>query len=93
MIDFEGYREGLPWEDPAYFLIHLELFFAWPGLRGRFEKASVAFLDGYLEGGRLDRSALNLCLTAKARQVLDRTGERRQRRALVSILRRAGAQR
>jgi colanic acid/amylovoran biosynthesis glycosyltransferase len=93
VIDFEGYREGLPWEDPAYFLIHLELFFAWPGLRGRFEKASAAFLDGYLEGGRLDRSALNLCLTTKARQVLDTTGERRQRRALVSILRRAGAER
>jgi tRNA A-37 threonylcarbamoyl transferase component Bud32 len=92
VIDFEGYREGLPWEDPAYFLVHLELFFAWPGLRGRFEKASAAFLDGYLDGSRLDRSALDTSLAAKARQVLEKTGEGRQRRALVSILRRVGAE-
>ncbi|HEX7186514.1 MAG TPA: glycosyltransferase, partial [Thermoanaerobaculia bacterium] len=93
VIDFEGYREGLPWEDPAYFLVHLELFFAWPGLRRRFAKASAAFLDGYLEGDRLDRAALSHCLASKARQALARTDERRQRRALVSILRRAGAER
>lgn len=92
VIDFEGYREGLAWEDPAYFLVHLELFFAWPGLRGRFEKAAAAFLGGYLEGGRLDQAALSRCLAAKARQALARTHERRKRRALVSILRRAGAE-
>lgn len=92
VIDFEGYREGLPWEDAAYFLVHLEPFFAWPGLRGRGEQAAAAFLEGWLEGAALDRSALDLGLLAKALQVLARGGGgRRQRRALVSIVRRAGA--
>lgn len=92
VIDFEGYREGLPWEDAAYFLVHLEPFFAWPGLRGRGEQAAAAFLEGWLDGEALDRSALDLCLLAKALQVLARgEGGRRQRRALLSIVRRTGA--
>lgn len=92
VLDFEGFREGLPWEDAAYFLVHLEPFFAWPGLQGRGEQAASAFLEGWLEGDALDRSALDLCLLAKALQVLARDpGGWRQRRALVSILRRAGA--
>ena len=92
VIDFEGFREGLPWEDAAYFLVHLEPFFALPALRGRGEEAAAAFLEGWLEGEALDRSALDLCLLAKALQVLARGGGgRRQRRALVSIVRRAGA--
>ena len=91
-IDFEGFREGLRWEDAAYFLVHLQPFFAWPGLRGRGEQAAAAFLEGWLEGDALDRSALDLCLMAKALQVLaGGKGGGRQRRALVSILRRAGA--
>jgi colanic acid/amylovoran biosynthesis glycosyltransferase len=91
VIDFEGFREGLPWEDAAYFLVHLHPFFAWPGLRGRGEQAAAAFLEGWLEGEALDRSALDLCLLANALQVLARGGGgRRQRLALVSILRRTG---
>jgi glycosyltransferase involved in cell wall biosynthesis/aminoglycoside phosphotransferase (APT) family kinase protein len=91
VLDFEGFREGLPWEDAAYFLVHLEPFFAWPGLQGRGEKAAAAFLEGWLEGDALDRSALDLCLLAKALQVLARSpGGWRQRRALVSILKRVG---
>lgn len=92
VIDFEGFRDGLPWEDAAYFLVHLEPFFAWPGLRGRGEQAAAAFLEGWLEGDALDRSALDLCILAKALQVLARgAGGGRQRRALLSLLRRTGA--
>jgi len=92
VIDFEGFREGLPCEDAAYFLVHLQPFFAWPGLRGRGEQAAAAFLEGWLEGDTLDQSALDLCLLAKALQVLARgPGSGRQRRAVMSILRRAGA--
>jgi aminoglycoside phosphotransferase (APT) family kinase protein len=91
VIDFEGFREGLPCEDAAYFLVHLQPFFAWPGLRGRGEQAAAAFLEGWLEGEALDRSALDLCLLAKALQVLaGGSGGGRQRRALVSILKRTG---
>ena len=92
VIDFEGFREGLPWEDAAYFLVHLRPFFAWPGLRGRGEQAAAAFLEGWLEGDALDRSALDLCVLAKALQVLARgQSGGRQRRALLSLLRRTGA--
>ncbi|HVG06718.1 MAG TPA: glycosyltransferase [Thermoanaerobaculia bacterium] len=91
-IDFEGFREGLPCEDAAYFLVHLQPFFAWPGLRGRGEQAAAAFLEGWLDGDALDQAALDLCLLAKALQVLAQGKEGgRQRRALVSILRTAGA--
>jgi len=58
----------------------------------RGEQAAAAFLEGWLEGDALDQSALDLCLLAKALQVLARVpGGGRQRRALMSILRRAGA--
>jgi hypothetical protein len=99
-IDFEGYREGLPAEDPAYFLVHLAAYFAYPGLGGRGRRAEAAFLAGWLDGDPLDRAALELCRTAKALQVLARAGgtaagwqERRRRRALVALLRRSGAER
>lgn len=94
VIDFEGFREGLPWEDAAYFLVHLAPFFAWPGLRGRGERAAAAFLDGWRDGEAFDPSGLELGRIAKALQVLARTESgryRRQRRALLAILRRAGA--
>lgn len=101
VIDFEGYRQGLPAEDAAWFLLHLEPFFAWPGLRGRFEPAAAAFLDGWAESGPLDANALALCRIAQALQLLAREPEpaegatagwreRRRRRALVSSLRRDG---
>jgi aminoglycoside phosphotransferase (APT) family kinase protein len=45
IIDFEGFHHGLPWEDAAYFLVHLELYFARLGHRARFERLQVAFLE------------------------------------------------
>jgi colanic acid/amylovoran biosynthesis glycosyltransferase len=91
VIDFEGLRPGLPWEDPAYFLVHLAPFFAWPGLHRRGKQAAASFLDGWLDGDALDRSGLDLCLIAKALQLLARGGSWRQRRSLVSILAEAAA--
>ncbi|HEX5759214.1 MAG TPA: glycosyltransferase, partial [Thermoanaerobaculia bacterium] len=85
VIDFEGTRRGLPEEDAAFFLVELELFFAWPGLARRFTASAAAFLAP-LDG--LDRDLLALCRVAKALQVLacgpasGDFGGRRRRRAL-----------
>lgn len=94
VIDFEGFRDGLPWEDAADFLVELELFFAWPGLRRRWERAEAAFLQGWLDGDPLDRPALELCRMAKVLRLLsgdEQTGWRgwKRRRTLLAILRRA----
>lgn len=50
VIDFEGYRRGLPLEDVAYFLIELELLL--PRQQRILPALRVAFLDGY---GGVDR--------------------------------------
>jgi aminoglycoside phosphotransferase (APT) family kinase protein len=70
VIDFEGFGEGLPYEDPAYFLLQLELFYAYPGLRRPFAGLGRAFLEGYLEAEALDRPAWELCRLAKGLQML-----------------------
>src|SRR4029450_1622686 len=49
VIDFEGYGAGLPYEDAAYFLLQLELFYAYPGVRRQLAGPARAFLDGDLE--------------------------------------------
>lgn len=72
VIDFEGFGEGLPYEDAAYFLLQLELFFAYPVLRRQFAPLSRAFLEGYLEAEALDRPAWELCRLAKGLQMLSR---------------------
>ncbi|HSA55640.1 MAG TPA: glycosyltransferase, partial [Gemmatimonadaceae bacterium] len=72
VIDFEGVRPGLPYEDVAYFVVQLELFFAWPLLGGRRLEAVSAFLAGYLDGDALNESAYRMARIAKALQVLGR---------------------
>lgn len=47
VIDFEGYRFGLPAEDAGYFMAHLAACFARPGLRARLEPVAAAFLEGH----------------------------------------------
>jgi hypothetical protein len=76
VIDFEGFGEGLPYEDPAYFLLQLELFYAYPGLRRQFAGPARAFLDGYLESEALDGPAWELCRLAKGLQMLAQDVER-----------------
>jgi aminoglycoside phosphotransferase (APT) family kinase protein len=66
VIDFEGFREGLPLEDVAYFLIRTELLSRRfrvnvPGLNERF-------LRGY--GSKVDREALRLFTITKALRTL-----------------------
>lgn len=46
VLDLEGTTTGPPWYDPAWFLVHARLFFAWPGLARRFRALEAAFLDG-----------------------------------------------
>ena len=94
VIDFEGWRPGLPYEDVAYFAIQLELFFQNSLLRGRGQQAVAAFLEGYLSGESLDSRAYSLVRRSKALQILARTSpspssglaNRRRRLALRRIL-------
>ena len=87
VVDFEGYGEGHPVEDAAYFLVHLELYHAYPGLRRRGRRLADRFLDGWA-GGALDaRNAepgpgeplRSLGRRAAAARLLLRTEERRRR--------------
>ncbi|MFL6247951.1 MAG: glycosyltransferase [Thermoanaerobaculia bacterium] len=86
VIDFSSYREGLPFEDVAQLLVHVELSaFA---LRRHLPKLRRALLDGY---GATDEDQLQLFTLTKTLQTLARGGatDARQRRALHSLL--AGA--
>lgn len=67
-IDFEGYREGLPLEDVAYFLVQLELLL--PRHRRHLPKLRAAFLDGY--GGVDDEDALKLFTLTKTLHLIAR---------------------
>jgi len=71
VIDFEGWGEGLPWEDAARFLVHLETYFSWPLLGRRYRRASSQFLRGYVnDNGGMDPAALALCRMAAALDLL-----------------------
>lgn len=77
VVDFGSYREGLPLEDVAELLLHLELSGA--GAHRR------AFLDSY--GGDIDPQALELFTLTRALHWLTRRGvapaERRKLRAII----------
>lgn len=98
VIDFEGFREGLPLEDVAYFIVMLELPFGYPFLRQHVRRLTSSFLDGYLGPDlALDREALRLFTAAKALQILTRGGAAARgtpktwwlRRNLIRIVRRS----
>ncbi|HEY0141057.1 MAG TPA: glycosyltransferase [Thermoanaerobaculia bacterium] len=89
VIDFGCYREGLPLEDVAQLLMHLELRF-----RGRkLDKATHAFLEGY--AGATDPDALRLFRITKALELLahgthgDGLAAARQRGILRKIISRS----
>jgi tRNA A-37 threonylcarbamoyl transferase component Bud32 len=46
VVDFEGFHEGLPGEDIAYFLVHLELYFACSRRAVRLSRLQEACLGG-----------------------------------------------
>jgi Ser/Thr protein kinase RdoA (MazF antagonist) len=70
VIDFEGYRLGLPLEDVAYFLVQLDLLF--PRFRGRLPRLREAFLDGYFGDRARDNDALRLFTLTKTLAALSR---------------------
>lgn len=73
VIDFEGFRDGLPYEDACYFLVQLRLFHAYPMLGAEHAALAAAFLDGYLAGAAFDEASAEVCRTAKALHVLARS--------------------
>lgn len=85
-IDFEGYRQGLPLEDVAYFLLHLDMFSFQPRWWRR-RRLTRAFLAGYLQGDPLDATQFRFCRLTKALQVLRTVPGRRQRRRLLRVCR------
>lgn len=68
VIDFEGFHEGLPWEDVAYFLVHLELYFVHP----RRAAGLARLRDAFLEGSRVARDplAFDVCQAVAAVKAL-----------------------
>lgn len=81
VIDFGAYREGLPMEDVAQLLIHLELC-AFP-LRRQLPKLRRALLDGY---GTADEQQLQLFTLTKALEMLAHGGAGRSQRAVLRKL-------
>jgi Ser/Thr protein kinase RdoA (MazF antagonist) len=69
VIDFEGFREGLPLEDVTYFLIFLELMF--PRFGGKAPGLREAFLEGYGPGSEV-REAMDFFSVTAALQMLAR---------------------
>lgn len=69
VIDFEGFREGLPLEDVAYLLSYIELL---PLFGRHCATLRNAFLDGYLAGAPLDTNALELFRLINALKALTR---------------------
>lgn len=70
-IDFEGFHDGLPLEDVAYFLIHLEMYFKFPLVRKQFAPFARSFMRGYAD---VNRKALRRMFIIKGLQVLARGG-------------------
>lgn len=72
VVDFGGYREGLPIEDVAEMLIHLELR---AGTRNdAYEAMRRAFFDGYGDPAAIDEPSLQLFTLTRALQMLARDG-------------------
>jgi colanic acid/amylovoran biosynthesis glycosyltransferase len=76
VIDFEGYREGLPLDDVAYFLLQLKAFYSYPILGRPYDALARAFLDGAGVTAD-DRDALQLFVIAKALRSLASGGAAR----------------
>jgi colanic acid/amylovoran biosynthesis glycosyltransferase len=88
VVDFEGFHEGLPWEDITYFLVHLQLYFAHPLAAARLGRLQDVFLER--SGVALDPVALELGRAVAALKALARVRAPSWRTWLhVRLLRRA----
>jgi colanic acid/amylovoran biosynthesis glycosyltransferase len=78
VIDFEGARPGLDYEDVAGFLAELAPFLAFPVRAGARTALKAAFLARYFADRAVDAPALELCRSAAALAALalDRERER-----------------
>jgi hypothetical protein len=72
VIDFEGFRAGLPYQDVARFLVHLDLALARPWLMHCAQRARGEFLAGYRADDDFDPGLWTLCLGAESLAVLAR---------------------
>jgi colanic acid/amylovoran biosynthesis glycosyltransferase len=81
VIDFEGSRPGLDYQDVTEFLVELEPFLAFPFRPSRRTALRQAFVAQYFADRVPDPAALALCQTAAALAALarDREREREQR--------------
>lgn len=92
VIDFEGFGEGMPYADAAYFMVHLSLYYSYPGLSRELRAVRAAFLDGLLGGAGLDAALLARQEGAAAAQVLAKQRDARgvmahwRRRALRRMI-------
>ncbi|HEX8620126.1 MAG TPA: hypothetical protein VF911_21280, partial [Thermoanaerobaculia bacterium] len=94
VTSFGAFREGLPLEDIAQFLLDLEVRFDSMLGRRRIAKLRDAFLDGYgTKYEELDRDALRLFTITKALHMLAHGGyDRRTHATLRRIIRRSMAE-
>ena len=61
VIDFDRYRDGLPYEDAAYFIVRLQMYFSYPFVRHSIANLTESFLNGYAgSAAAVDRDALKL---------------------------------
>lgn len=95
VVDFEALEAGFAWEDPARFLLHLELTFAYPFLARRGRRLARAFRAGLGRPEAVDPAGLALgrfvSLLAMLRHAPQPRGRlaRWQRRRVVRRLERA----
>jgi colanic acid/amylovoran biosynthesis glycosyltransferase len=90
VIDFSRYREGLPLEDVAELLVHVELAFVHPLRRRRLPELQREILNGF--GASPDSHALRLFTATAALRMLSCPGDEAgfgRRRALRRIVSRS----
>jgi Ser/Thr protein kinase RdoA (MazF antagonist) len=69
VIDFDGFRDGLPLEDVAHFLVQLRLLLAYPLTGKPFAELARAFLEGF-SSQPVDHDTLQLFVMARSLEAL-----------------------
>ena len=74
VTDFSAFREGLPLEDVAQFLVQLEILMSDP-LQRRTPALPRFFLEGYAGGEAVDEETLRYFMAMAALECLSRGGD------------------